>query len=254
MAQLELHDVALYYEDEGQGPPVVLVHGWGTSARVWGAQQADLAVDHRVVALDWRGCGRSSRPAAGNDPAHVVEDLRQVIHRLGIDRPVVVGSSIGAVFATELALEEPDLLKALVCVDGPAHQAASSGFDAAALQAALRADRPGTVAGWVAGWCAPGASPALIDWTVRQILDSGPFIDAHFSAVQGYDPRSSLADLRVPLHLIHGEADRQVPVQVAEECAAAARCATLTVLAGAGHLPHQEVPTTFNAALRRLLG
>lgn len=80
---------------------MVFLHGWGTSGLVWGAQLPDLVQDHCVITVDWRGCGRSSRPAAGN-----------------------------------------------------------------------------TI-----------ASPAMHDWTVRQILDSGVFIDQLITDQARYDPR-----------------------------------------------------------------
>jgi pimeloyl-ACP methyl ester carboxylesterase len=63
MPYLDVNRTTLYYEDEGAGPALLMLHGWGTSGRVWGGQLPDLVTDHRVVTLDWRGCGRSARPA-----------------------------------------------------------------------------------------------------------------------------------------------------------------------------------------------
>ena len=62
MAYVTVNGTDLYYEDHGEGQPVVFLHGWGTSGRVWGAQLPGLIRDHRVPTVDWRGCGRSSRP------------------------------------------------------------------------------------------------------------------------------------------------------------------------------------------------
>lgn len=112
MPSLDVNDTTLYYEDEGTGPALLFLHGWGTSGRTWGAQLPDFTRDHRVVTVDWRGCGRSARPVRGNTTSGVVSDLVALIGALRLDRPVVVGSSIGGVFATELALRRPELVAA----------------------------------------------------------------------------------------------------------------------------------------------
>ncbi|KUL51428.1 alpha/beta hydrolase [Streptomyces sp. NRRL F-4489] len=251
MPSLDVNETTLYYEDEGTGPALLFLHGWGTSGRVWGAQLPEFTRDHRVVTVDWRGCGRSARPVRGNTLAGVVNDLVALIGALGLDRPVVVGSSVGGAFGTELAVRRPELVAGVVPVGAPGYWPTAEGQ--AELVARLRRDRAGTVADWVPGWYAPGTSPALIDWTVRQILDSGVHIDDHQITAAGYDPRPALPALRVPIHYIHGELDAAIPVAVARECAALTPGGRLTVVPGAGHMPHQERPEAFNSALRAAL-
>ncbi|WP_043724048.1 alpha/beta fold hydrolase [Kutzneria sp. 744] len=249
---VDVDNTKLYYEDEGAGPVLLLLHGWATSGRVWGAQLPEFVATHRVVTLDWRGCGRSDRPAHGNTLDGVLADLVAVIERLDLDRPTVVGSSIGGSFATELAVCHPELISAAVSVDGPAFWP-STGMPLAQLRSDLRDDRAGTFAGWVPRWFAPGVEPALVDWTVRQMLDSGVYIDEHFDGCLTYDPRPVLPGLMAPIHYIHGELDTEIPVAVAEECAALTPGASVAVIPGAGHMPHQENPAAFNAALRKFL-
>lgn len=243
----------LYYEDTGgAGRQLLLVHGWATSGRTWGAVLPELAAEHRLVTLDWRGCGRSSRPVAGNDIDGVVADLAAVITALGLDRPVVVGSSVGGTFATELGLRHPDLVGGIVSVDGPGYWP-STGMPIDELLAGLRSNRAGTVADWVPNWYAPGTHSALIDWTVRQILDSGVYIDRHVAEAAGYDPRPRLPGLRVPIQYIHGELDAEIPLEVPRACAALTPGAEVAVVAGSGHMPQQERPAEFVAAVRAAL-
>ena len=121
MTYLTANGAELYYEDEGDGRPLFFLHGWGTSARVWNAQLPEFVRDHRVVTVDWRGCGRSERTATGTTIAGVVSDLVTVIDRLGLEAPIVVGSSIGAVYAAELALRYPDRVAQVVSVDSPGY-------------------------------------------------------------------------------------------------------------------------------------
>ncbi|MCF3102290.1 alpha/beta hydrolase [Streptomyces roseoverticillatus] len=253
MPGLDVNDTTLYYEDEGTGPALLFLHGWGTSGRTWGAQLPGFVRDHRVVTVDWRGCGRSARPSRGNTTSGVVSDLVALIGALRLDRPVVIGSSVGGTFATELGVRRPDLIRGVVPVGAPGYWPSTQAQAQTELVAALRRDRAGTVADWVPGWYAPGTAPALIDWTVRQILDSGVYIDEHQATAAGYDPRPALPGLQVPIHYLHGELDTAIPVEVPRACAALTPGAEVSVIAGSGHMPHQELPDRFNAALRAAL-
>lgn len=251
MGYAEVNGTRLHYEDEGTGRPLLFLHGFGTSGRVWGAQLPEFVRDHRVVTVDWRGCGRSDRPASGNDTATVIADLAALIGLLGLDRPVVVGSSMGAVFAVELALRHPELVGGAVSVDGSAHWV-SLGFPLGDLLDGLATNRAGTVADWVPGWFRPDAPAALARWTVRQILDSGVYIDAHLREAVTYDPRPRLPGLRVPVHYVHGELSH-IPVEISRECAELSPGAELRVVPGVAHMPHQERSGEFNGVLRGLL-
>jgi non-heme chloroperoxidase len=178
MPYLQVNGTGLYYEDYGAGQPAVLLHGWGTSGRVWGGQLPDLARDYRVITVDWRGCGRSARPAEGNSIAGVARDILELADTLALPAPVLAGSSIAGAFVIEAALARPGRLGGIVLVDAGVHYF-SRGLDEQLrdLLAGLRADRAGTLAAIVPNWYRPGASAAMVDWTVRQILDSGVFID-----------------------------------------------------------------------------
>jgi non-heme chloroperoxidase len=167
MAYVKVNGTDLYYEGHVTGQPLVFLHGWGTSGRVWGAQLPDLVQDHRVITVDWRGCGRSSRPATGHTIANVARDIREFIDVLELPALVLAGSSIAGAFVIEAALAELVRLAGIVLVDAGVHFF-SRGMDQQMrdLLAALRADRAGTVADMVPNWYRPGASAAVIDWTV----------------------------------------------------------------------------------------
>ena len=121
------------------------------------------------------------------------------------------------------------------------------------LLAALRADRAGTVAAMVPNWYRPGASAAVIDWTVRQILDSGVFIDELITDQARYDPRGYLGGLDLPVTFLHGALDAEIPRQVPQECAALIPGAEVRFIGGAGHMAQQDQPELFNRALRAAL-
>ncbi len=122
-------------EESGQGSPVVLLHGL-TATRRYVLQGSRLLArsGYRVISYDARAHGESS-PATeptGYEYADMVSDLRHVLDEMGLDRPVLVGSSMGAATALALALEEPERVTALVQIT-PAH-AGSTRQDPADLE------------------------------------------------------------------------------------------------------------------------
>ena len=89
-------DIELYYEDHGSGSPVVLVHGWPLSGASWEKQvPVLLEAGHRVIMYDRRGFGESSKPATGYDYDTFAEDLRQVVTKLDLSDFALVGFSMG---------------------------------------------------------------------------------------------------------------------------------------------------------------
>ncbi|WP_433136786.1 alpha/beta fold hydrolase [Actinomadura nitritigenes] len=251
MGFVTVNGVRLFYEEAGGGRPLVLLHGWGTSGRVWGAQVPDLARDHHVITLDWRGCGRSERPATGNTISGVVRDILGFIDALDLPAPVLVGSSIAGAFVIEAAHTEPDRIGGIVPVGAGVHYF-SQGKDEqmSGLLAGLRTDRAGTLAAIVPNWFRPGTGAALHDWTVHQILDSGVFIDELISDQAHYDPRPYLGELRVPVTFLHGALDAEIPREIPEECAALIPGAEAVFIDGAGHMAQQDRPDDFTRALR----
>ena len=246
MAQVRVNGVELYYEDHGAGQPLVFLHGWGTSGRVWSAQLPDLIKDHRVITVDWRGCGRSERPAMGNTIANVARDILEFIDVLALPAPVLAGSSIAGAFVIEAARADPARLGGIVLVDAGVHYF-SRGMDEQMqdLLAALGADLAGTVAAMIPNWYRPGASAAMHDWTVRQILDSGVFIDQLIADQARYDPRARLGELDLPVTFLHGALDAEIPRRIPQECAALIPGAEVIVIDGAGHMAQQDQPELF---------
>jgi len=126
------------YTDAGQGPVLLLVHGWGGDRRAWGPIAGDLARRFRVIAVDLRGHGSSAAPRHGYRPADLAADLTGLV-----PGPVIaVGHSMGAQVVTALAVEHPGLVRALVVID-PAYgadEAEERTF--AARLAALEAEGP----------------------------------------------------------------------------------------------------------------
>jgi pimeloyl-ACP methyl ester carboxylesterase len=103
----------LYYEIHGQGEPIVLLHSGGADLRDWQFIAPQLAQNYRVINFDGRGAGKSP-PLL--EPANYVEELKNLLDHLQIERAVLVGHSIGGQIATDFALAYPDRLSRLVLV------------------------------------------------------------------------------------------------------------------------------------------
>jgi pimeloyl-ACP methyl ester carboxylesterase len=103
----------------GQGPAVVLLHGFGDTGDMWAPLAAVLVKDHTVVVPDLRGMGLSSHAATGYDKVTEAADVRTVLGKLGIDHSVVVGHDIGTMVAYAYAAKYPDKTDKLVVMDAP---------------------------------------------------------------------------------------------------------------------------------------
>jgi pimeloyl-ACP methyl ester carboxylesterase len=103
----------LHYEVQGKGEAVVLIHSGGADLRDWELIAPQLAQTYQVITFDGRGAGQSP-PLL--EPAYYVEDLRQLLDHLKLDRAILVGHSIGGQIAADFALAYPDRVTKLVLV------------------------------------------------------------------------------------------------------------------------------------------
>ena len=119
---IEVNGISLYVEEHGSGVPVVLLHGWPDSARLWRHQIPFLtARGFRVIAPDMRGFGRSGRPdsVAAYALRHAVADVAGILDALDIGAAHVVGHDWGAAVAWLTAMFCPDRVRKLVAISVP---------------------------------------------------------------------------------------------------------------------------------------
>ena len=109
-----------YTRTGGEKPPVVLAHGVTDSGRCWSAVAAALAPDYDAIMVDARGHGRSEAPATGFDPGEQAADLAGLIAALELEKPAVLGHSMGAATALALAGAYQTLPGAILLEDPPA--------------------------------------------------------------------------------------------------------------------------------------
>ena len=116
-----VNGISIDYSTAGDGPPVLLICGTGQPADLWFAQVTDLAAaGHTVITFDNRGCGRSEAPPAPYRVADMAADTAALIEHLGLGPCDVIGYSLGAYIAQELAVTRAGLVRRLVLLAGPA--------------------------------------------------------------------------------------------------------------------------------------
>ena len=158
--------MTLAHDVQGDGPPLLLVHGMALDRRMWEPNMAALTERHRVVRCDLRGFGSSPPPDA---PYSHADDLRELLGELGIERAAVAGLSMGGGVALELALAHADVVGALVLVDADLPGAPLDDELRAAIGVAVSAARAGDLdaarEAWLAmalfGHSTPDAAAAL---------------------------------------------------------------------------------------------
>lgn len=116
MPTAHINGIDLYYEEYGQGFPVVLVHGGGADNTQWVAQVSAFSQRYRVITYDRRGSGRSQKEGLSHSAELWVEDLHQLMRHLGIGQAYIGGTSYGGMVTLEFLLKHQDMAKAAILV------------------------------------------------------------------------------------------------------------------------------------------
>ena len=113
----EVNGIRLFYRRAGEGPPVVLLHGFPETCHAWRKVMPLLAERHTVIAPDLRGCGASDRPATGHDKRTVASDIRALADQLGLGPVNLVAHDVGMMVGYAYACAWPDQVRRLVLME-----------------------------------------------------------------------------------------------------------------------------------------
>ena len=221
-------DIEIYFEDHGSGQPVVLVHGYPLDGRSWEKQERVLLeAGYRVIAYDRRGFGLSSKPSVGYDYDTFAADLNTVIETLDLNDAVLVGFSMGTgevgrflgtygskrvAKAAFLASLEPYLLQ----TDDNATGVPSDVFEG--IEKAATDDRYAWFSDFYGNFynldenLGSRISQAVVDASWNVAVTSAPIVAA--GVVQSWltDFRADIEKVDVPALILHGTADRILPI------------------------------------------
>ena len=255
MAQLPISGTDLFYEERGQGTPILWLQGLGADHTAWAPQLARFASRYRCLAPDNRGAGHTV-PGKPFNVRTLAEDAVALLDARGSGEPAhVVGLSMGASIAQELALGWPDRVRSLTLVSAFARveprirelllawRDIYPRVPAAAFQRQANA--------WLFSWHffeRPGAAAAVIAYAERQSPPSDWFV-AQIDASMAHDATDRLPSLALPTLVVAGAEDALTPPRLGRELAALIPGARFLEIAEAGHSVNLEQQRPFNEAL-----
>lgn len=257
MATIAANRVDLWVEQEGAGDDVLFISGLADEGACWVDQVAGLNDHYRLTTFDNRGVGRSSTP---DGPFRIVDfaaDTAALIDALGLERPHVVGSSMGGAIAQELALAHPDRVRSLVlngtwCRGDRFLNEIFRNW----MWSAEKADSIRDFLVTVNLWC---FSPRIWndgimdEWIAA--AEASPYaqsVDAFCRSAQAlieHDTADSIGAINAPTLVTVGELDLCLPERFSQAIVERIPNARLVVIPGVGHQPFQEVPQDYNRLL-----
>jgi pimeloyl-ACP methyl ester carboxylesterase len=275
---LDRPDVDLFYFDAGEptAPAIVMVHGLGDEADTWRYTIPPLAEDHRVIALDLPGFGRSGHPRRDYTPAFHQDAILGLMDALELSQAVLMGSSLGAILSHSIAIQHPARLSGLVLADGALLQPDEMGDKSLQMMSIP------LLGEWI--YTHFRRNPDAAYDSLRPVyhdLDGLPQEDrdflyqrvnkrvwsngqrrAYFSTLRKLAPwvrdlqedlPGLLRDLTTPTLVVRGEFDALFSAENALAVHETQPNADILTIDGVGHLPQQEAPEAFNAGLRAWL-
>jgi pimeloyl-[acyl-carrier protein] methyl ester esterase len=258
--------VSLPVREAGRGRPILFLHGWTCHGGFFAPQFDGLAGEFHLIAPDLPGHGTA--PRAGL----TIEDAADAVHRLienrALDRPLIVGWSMGAAVAWSLiARHGTDRLAGLVVVDMSPKVlnddtwglGLRNGLDAARnahVLGAMAANWPTYARAVARNIFADGTDAAspLETWTAAEIARNDPAaMTAMWRSLTAQDFRSLIPEIRLPVLIAHGANSRIYAAATADWMAGRLADVEVEVFEASGHAPHLEEPAAFNAMLSRFL-
>ena len=255
--------IEIYYEDEGEGPPLVLVPGWTFTTKVFDHQFAAFSSSHRVISFDPRSHGRSTVTLEGNDYATQAADLDRLLQHLGVENPVLLGWSAGSLATWHYVRDHgTEGIRAHVCVDMP--PVGMSCEEGTWMEGSI-ADLSGFFQGLrtpqgqrgIVTWYADNVmieqemTPELTAWIVEQSTATPPVLAAAYIAdvaFADYQAEAKKVDAEIPsLFFVASHWGETAKPYLAELCPSS------RVEIFGGHMMFWEYPEKFNAILSEFL-
>lgn len=256
----KINGIDLAYIDEGQGIPLLLVHGYPLSNAMWEPQVEALSKEFRVIAPDLRGHGETEAPAGPYTMELMADDLKGLLDHLNIDQAVIGGFSMGGYITFAFYRKYRERVRGLILADTRPQPDTPEARQGRTNSAEL-ARREG--AGAIADQMLPRllsqdalqSKPQLAQ-KVRQIMASNSvngIVGDLMALAERPDSVPLLPEIHCPTLIIVGEQDALTPVADSHLMAERIPNARLEILPKAGHLSNLEQPELFNQAVGSFL-
>jgi len=255
MPYAENSGVKIYWEEQGQGDPLLLIMGLGYTHDMWHRTVPVLSEHYRTITFDNRGVGRSDVPPGPYPIAAMAADAASVMDSAGVTRAHVFGISMGGMIAQELALLHPERVCSLV-LGCTSHGGAEAVLADAEVITTLMARATMSVEEGIRSMIRfiydPSTPLERIDEDLEIRRRTFPPIQGYFAQVQGiamWESRIRLSQLRVPVLVIHGESDRLIPPANGRRLAKLIAGAKLVMLPNASHIFPTDQPEAAHRAI-----
>ena len=257
MPKIQANDIELYYETQGVGQPLLLIHGLGSSTHDWELQVPEFCKRYQVIMFDLRGHGKSDKPTGPYTIPMFAQDAADLLKALGVASAHIVGISLGGGVAFQFALDHPAMVKTLTIVNsGP--MIATPGGDgkkeiesriAIVQQLGMRA---------MGQALAPRLFPKPEHANLRESFieswaqnDPRAYVDALLSMVD-WNVIDQIGSIQAPTLVISSDQDYS-PVSLKKTYVKLMPNAELVVIADAHHAVPLEQPQAFNVELENFL-
>jgi pimeloyl-ACP methyl ester carboxylesterase len=249
-----INGLDIHAEAQGEGPPIVFVHGLGATSNVWHAQRMALSHSYRVIVYDRSGCGRSQKAPAGYSIDAWTDEIAGLLDHLAIPSAVVVGHSLGSMIAQRFAGKHAGRTRALVLAGGEAELPAPA---RQVLTERVKAIEAQGLGGAVGPWpevslaaVTREANPALTGLVREMFLANDPRAYAlQCLALRDGSVRGDHGNIRCPTLLLVGDQDLVTPLSWQRQIAAGIANSRIWTIPNTGHMTMLESPVVFNTVL-----
>ncbi len=243
-----------YYEEAGEGVPILLIHASGATASTWGSAAVELARIGRVITYDRRGYARSGGRPVRSVATHAA-DAAAILEHLGTPPAIVVGASSGAAIVIDLAVRRPDLVRAAIAHEFPWRGIRHPTLAQLALLARIgsltlrgrRRDAAEAVLRFAYSYRDGGSAWDAFpeEWRRTGREHSRAVLADFFSAIVNYPSRKDLATIEVPVALSYGSRSPDSNARWIRSLASVIPTATTYRIEGAGHAAPFDATANF---------
>ena len=246
----KVNDIELYYDQYGEGDPIIFSHGWLDDCSVWNPQTKVFATSHTVILYDHRGHGSSDKPQRHYSVEALSRDLYSLIRILRFEKVTLVGFSLGGMASLICTLEHPANVTKLVLVGTTAKMARSI-----YILYALRYIIPyRTFARIVSRIKMYNPLQEMIRDNISRAMKVPKHVayECMEEFTRNYDLRNRVSEIHVPTLIVVGEKDR-ANLKASEQLNREIEGSTLRVMSGSGHLVMIEKSEEFNQLVRQFI-
>jgi 3-oxoadipate enol-lactonase len=255
----ENHGVKIYWEEEGQGAPFLLIMGLGWASPLWHRTRPLVVKQYRAITLDNRGVGRSDVPAGPYPISVMSSDAAAVLDAAGIESAHVLGMSMGGMIAQEFVLQYPKRVRSLIlgCTASGGPHAVQPEPEVLQILTLKFGMSPEEASRKINPFIYDAKTPqARIDEDFKLRMEWYPTLEGYMAqlrGVMGWEAYSRISQITAPTLVIYGESDRLVPPANAKLIAQRIPHAKLFMIPHASHIFTTDQPDVAHQAIFEFL-